>query len=570
MAKTPIRPSWADAVRIIIGGGEYAEQRLPDLFASLIAAGQDDNVLMATISHWLRTVDTENEAALGYGVARWLKGRGPAAAMLAHALETTLRTAHELNEYPAGTLAAATPEDRERFRMALVAKFQNNVERARARFATTFNNLGGGMADPNTPTEPKASAWTRFVEATGFSKMFDALGNMGTGAGKVLENMGDAAADIMRVLFAILGGSILYCGAVFGIALFLPEVMSYVAWASFGVLVGVPALMMIFGAARREGLIAQGVAAFMLWFVCSTLLYITFALAGAAGMYTGENIWRILVAGPVIFVIWDRVMMGITQSAVRTGKFNWMEVKAFFSGGKVDETERKEIDEAMRKAIYLIRISITATAAVLLIWFMMVIVEMNLHPLPFHLSVLLVTGLAFLSIAYARMALALWREGDWPKHLDTLSKGWAATFFQSAQRGWVVAGAVGLGLLVFWGIFNDPKTTDQTAVGSQGQAEEPGILQRIGDIGKASADMALDEAEDAVGINRAETKKSTRTTSKEEEDEQDEEPARKTRTDMVRCGDAEIPAEKVRKDRKTLGSEFCSESMGDIYPCNCE
>lgn len=559
MAKTPIRPSWADAVRIIIGGGEYAEQRLPDLFASLIAAGQDDNVLMATISHWLRTVDTENEAALGYGVARWLKGRGPAAAMLAHALETTLRTAHELNEYPAGTLAAATPEDRERFRMALVAKFQNNVERARAQLNTTFTNLGGRVADTNTPTEPKPGVFDRFMLS---------LSGLSDGAGELLKDVGETAVVIVRALMIIIGASVIYCAVILGITLQFPEAMNTVAGMAFAILVCVPGGLMIAFGAQKNGVVPGAAAAFMLWFVSSTLLFITFALAGAAGMYTGGNIWSILVAGPIIFVVWDRIVMGITQAIIRTGKHEVLWAKAFSSGLKVDEAERKAINLAMEKSIYLVRISITATAAVLLIWLMMVIVEMNLHPLPFHLSVLLVTGLAFLSIAYARMALALWREGDWPKHLETLSKGWATTFFQSAQRGWVVAGAVGLGLLVLWGIFNDPKATEQTATtGSEQEETEPGILQRIGDIGKAGADMALDEAEDAVDIHRPEAKKSAPAAPREEE------PAprslKKSGGETVDCGSyGEIRAEKVRKDRAGLIAGFCDgEGMKEIYPC---
>ena len=69
--------SFWEIFRLWMAGGEYAEKRIPELVATMVAQHQDENAIVGVVSDWLRShfVD-ENQTAATFWVAKVIRRRG--------------------------------------------------------------------------------------------------------------------------------------------------------------------------------------------------------------------------------------------------------------------------------------------------------------------------------------------------------------------------------------------------------------------------------------------------------------------------------------------------------------
>lgn len=524
----------AEIARLAIAGGEYAEFSGPETIAKLVASYQDSNAVAAIVSDWLRkNLQDKNQIAVAFFLAKMLKKRGTRLfKVVAEVFEWLPAICDEIRELPEIKNAANVQERRDRFGEAASKKFKERFEAAVALLPPIDPNIGANMA--NAASGISAGLMARATAA---------LGSLGTTAGNLLEHIGEKVKEASRILQMIVGGMILYCLALVLIVFFETTWMAAIAWVALVLLIGAPAIFMVLGGLKKEGTGVQLFSSLFLAFVSTTLLVITFAMAGIGLTVIDEGSWRIIIAGPVIFLIWDRIVCGITQKLLTVPKFLALIGAALSNDGTVDPEEQKNLNTIMHNSTMLVRISITVVAAACFIWTFVIAIQMVQSPPPFLPAILF--GAIHLALvgAYARLALGLWRDGDWAKHLETIAKGWGVTMLNNSWRMWIAIPTVALLLIAGYAFFKPSANEGRSRAE---RAEKSSVSHEVED------EREIVQAEERRPVEKKSTTSSKKTDG------------------TVMCDGKKVSASKLRADLKSLndmfGGNYCSSGITG-YPC---
>lgn len=529
-------PFW-EVIRIFfIGGPEYAEKRIPELLARLIANHQDESLLAGIISDWLRANFTsEDHIAPAYGIARFLKSRGGRFSMAAaEALEALPNTAHELRQMPAIRNAATPEERRALFGAAMSNKFNQVYAAAKTRLEhlpithLNANQQEAAMPDRNSP--PSESWLTRL------SGLFSGAG--GT-AGNAIVAAGSAIDHGVRILGLLIALAGLYCLALVVMVFACPEWIEGIALGSFVIMVFVACVTALWAATRHGGSIIQGAIALTMALIVNTVLLLAFDIANIAqavmmlSMSQGELddvsywCWLLLLAGLVMTLIWDRVGVAITQKLLNAPGVGTRLVRALLNDGRVDAAERAEID--LSNNIMLIDISITVGAVISVLWIILTFILIVVKPIAFPLWATLLLCEILLVGAYGRMGAKLHRKNAVQPHLQAAAEKWSNRIYEGGMNLTVYGGGIGLVIIMIWGVgyYMWRNATDDTT-------------SRLTNVAASAKETTLEYVEEKIGTIEVPS-----------------------------------PAEASQKasDLAAFGGEsYCTtmaeQGMGDFYPCN--
>ncbi|MFA6018166.1 MAG: hypothetical protein WC776_03215 [Patescibacteria group bacterium] len=439
----------------------------------------------------------------------------------------------EIRELPEIKNATNIQERRDRFGEAASKKFKEKFEAAVALLPPIDPNIGANMT--NAASSISADLMAR-LKAT--------LDGLGTSTGSLLEKIGVEVKEAARVTQMIIGGMIFYTLVIGLVTLFKTTWMAAIAWTALVLLIGVPTIFMVLGGLKKDGEGVQLSSSLFLAFVSTTLLVITFGLAGIGLTVVNEGSWKIIAAGPVIFLVWDRVVWGITQKLLNVPKFAALVIGALANDGTIEPNERENLNAFMRSSMALVRISITVVAVACLIWTLIIIIQMVQDPLPFLPAALLCAIHVALVGAYTRLSLGLWKENDWAKHLDIVAKGWGVKMLNNAWRMWIAVPIMFVVAVIGYAFFFKPSEHE-----SRSHAEH------------AEKSSVSREADDETKIVRTEERKPIKKNSA---------PSTKKAEKMVMCNGKKVSAAKLEADLKSLNEkvdgQFCKDGMTK-YPC---
>lgn len=480
--------SFWEILRLWIGGGEYAEHRIPTLLAALLAQGQNESGIVAIIASWLRdNLNDPNKVVVIFYLARVIKYRGGRFGLaIAEALEAMPAVANELQNHP--TVRSA-PDDTARlaaFGTRVQERFGELYDAAKARIPTDIPNTGGGSMPrfqfPNLPWSTISGGLSAALSGTA-----DIMSSLG---GRIAETM-DMTIRFFMFWIAI---AILYFVFIGFMIFAFPGWLSFIAKLSFLVLIIGSCAAIIAAARRRGGSIVQGAVAAVLGLVFSSMLLVAFdaaAISQDVMMFwmtdaeiaeIGYGSWLMLIGGLTISVIWDRICAGITQKLIAIPGVATKTATAL-RDGVITQAEQTEID--LSKNITLIDISITVGAVISVFWIPLTMMHMVHLPLPFPLAIFILWIEVALVCAYGRMGAKLHRKDNVQPHLQDSAAKWSSAIYNGSMRVTAWSALVGLLLIGGWTCYTllgkeNPESVggrvhsaiDHAAIGTVDWAEE--------------------------------------------------------------------------------------------------
>lgn len=537
---TPIL-TFPELMRLILSGGEYRKKRGPELLANWLEDHQDENALAAVLSDWFREnfVDENHTAAL-FALAAYLRARGPRFIALAKVIEMIPDISEEVKRRPAIT-AASTPEERQKLLRENMATAVSEKYAAVKATLTSSSNTGDTMPE----TTDSKQAW--------LNKILGGLGGLRKSLGETLQDLGTDLFTAARYFFQFnalwLGVSVLYLILTLFVTFGPTEAMPWYARASFLFIVGVPAMCMIVGAFMgRRGAALQAAAFYLLWFFGSTLLVITFTLTAVSTIHTKVPSYDILCVGQIVVVVWDRVVMGITQKGLGLPGFFAKFIHAA-SDGKISEEEVKDFAAHWKDNTFLVAISVTVAGAINVAWLFIMIVTIveNLVFLPIGVGII---GLQLLlGSAYIRMALKQGREGEYSKHLglEKYIQTWSHRLYNGSVMTSVLAPLLALVLILGYFFFSEPVASQLWTAFRN--TSRNAVSETVTSVGSRPERVAQAQAEPA------------------------QEPVRQREDgtgggEMMDCGGKLISKAKVEKRKRSLGGTPLPGTESG-YPWHC-
>ena len=542
-----------EGARLWIAGGEYAEKRVPELLAKLIARHQDENAIAGIVSDWLRkNLVDENHVAAVYGIARLLKGRGGRFMIAAaEALETLPAVANEVQRMPAIKNASSTEERGRLFGAAMSDKFNAMYGAAKARLQhlpIPHNTSGGHVADTVTSSTQSASGgWFSGVTS---------------GIGDVASKITEVALAIGQFIVAGIGLCAAYLIVCVAIAWNYPSAMDGFAWLSFYVLTGVPVALTIIGLPfGKHGTVLQFASLAFLVCLSSSLIVIAFVLAAVNGIIVNNAAWGTVIMLIVVTIVWW-VCWAIAQKAVATPGFFISFVPKFVKGFSINKTEAEELATYWRVANTLDKISVTVAGAICAGILVLTIIKLWQQPMPFLLALGLLALELLIGGAFIRMSIRLSGEHDYPPFLGMkeLVKKWMHRLYTSSMA---TAAAILIVIALIIGVasfLGDSSARDWWTSFRHGSIEAVEHSVKMLDDGARNAGQSTSSGTDRV----------TEYTESEIDREEDIAPAK---------------SEPAKKKKAKVGSKqsdcaafggagYCAamaqQGMGDIYPCPCE
>lgn len=528
-----------ELLRLWLAGGEYAEKRIPELIASLIAKHQDDNALAGVISDWLRhNLINENHTALLFWIARVLKSRGGRFFFAAaEALEALPDIAEEMRRKPEMQRGTAE-EQRHRLSAAIADRFTNTFHAAKDRL-THIPIAIGGIVNPSPPSP--SGGW--------LSGWGERLSNLFSGVGSVAGRIAEVALVISGYVMAGIGLCVAYLVVCVYIAWNNPQDMDAFAWKSFYVLVGVPMIIMIFGVIfGRVGRVIQLGSFVTLAFFSSALILIAFAVAAIAGIVVNNDAWGTVVMLMVVATVWDRVVWGLTQKFLSTPGFFLQFLPRFLDDFRIDAADATALAGYWRDSNAIEKITILVAGAINGGALVITIIKLWQQPLPFLLAVGLIGLELALGAAYIRMSIKLSGENDYPAWLGLKEpiKKWMARLYSSSMTSTVAIPIVIVAILALAGIIGG-----STVHSWWSKSHEVGVsaVERTAGVVSNGGSQVLDYAERTVGTPAAAP------------------PAQPARPAPVET--REVPIDRKAQDLADYGGRAVCDAAGDAsYPCN--
>lgn len=531
-----------EILRIWMAGGEYAEKRIPELIATMIAQYQDENAIVGVVSDWLRAhfVD-ENQTAATFWVAQAIRRRGGRFFVAtAEALETLPAVADELRTHP--DIQSGTPEERRaKFGAAISDRFRNSFEAANARLAHIPTALGGTVSDPSRPSVGQR------------------LSSFFAGAATVAGRIAEVALVVTQYVIAALGLCGAYLIACVAIAWSHPvwmPTMDKFAWWSFYLLVGVPIAFMILGIlAGRVGAVIQLASWSWLTILSSSLLVIAFTVASVNGIIVNNDAWDTVTMTLVVTVVWW-IVWALVQKFLSTSAFFLHFLPRYLDDFKIDKADAEALAGYLKESGTFDKISVPVASAISGGMLLLTVLKLWMQPLPLIQATGLIGLEVLMSGAFIRMNIRLSNEHDYPSWLglSPLIKKWMARLYQSSMTTAAVAAlliVLGVGLAGFIG--KDRVEQWWTS----GRDSTLSGVERTGEVISHSAQRLATAVDD--NSTAAPQVEPVRTQPSESH----------ASGAMMNCGaDGMISATKVRKDLADLGEGFCSGGMGG-YPCEC-
>ena len=522
-----------ELLRLWLAGGEYAEKRIPELIATLIATHQDSNALAGVISDWLRhNLINENHTALLFWIARVLKSRGGRFFVAAaEALEALPDIAEEIRHKP--EMQNGTAEERRlRLNAAVADRFTTTFHAAKDRLAHIPIAIGGIVN--SSPPSPSSGGILAMLSG--------ASSNLTDGAKKVLKEGADVAIGAARLVMFLIGAAALWCLFIVMMTIFVPGSMYYIAWASLVVFVAIPAVLMMGGAFKEGvGTLIQVASTCFLLFWTSTMELVTFALATGRAVTLQQGMWDLNFMLVVILVFWDRAIMALTQKLIGIPGSELQKMWAK-RDGEYSPAEQKANKDYWDRQIFLTSISVSVCVAVNVAVIMILWESQRFNPIDFDLFVIIAAVQLVLGATYVRKNIALWRNGDAGVHMDDNAKRWNNRYYNGAQ--WTQFLVTTLALIVLVG--------NRFVPDSWGTNVESSTIRAVEVVGNGGSQV-LNYAENAVGTPAAATQ-----------------PVQSVRPEQS----APVEVRKTKADRKAqsladYGGRAACDAAGDTsYPCN--
>lgn len=522
-----------ELLRLWLAGGEYAEKRIPELIASLIAKHQDDNALASVISDWLRhNLIDENHTALLFWIARVLKSRGGRFFFAAaEALEALPDIAEEMRRKPEMQRGTAE-EQRRRLSAAIADHFTNTFHAVKDRLGHIPIAVGG-IVNPSPPSPPSSPSSGGVL-----AMLSGASTNLTEGASKVLKEGANVAIDSARLVMFLIGAAALWCLFIVMMTIFVPGTMYYVAWISLVVFIAVPAVLMMGGALKEGvGTLVQVASTGFLLFWTSTMELVTFALATGRAVTLQQGMWDLNFMLVVILVFWDRAIMALTQKLIGIPGSELQKMWAK-RDGEYSPAEQKANKDYWDRQIFLTGISVSVCVAVNIAVIMILWESQRFNPIDFDLFVIVAAVQLVLGATYVRKNIALWRNGDAGVHMDDNAKRWNDRYYNGAQ--WTQFLVTTLALIALVG--------NRFVPDSWGTNVESSTIRAVEVVGNGGSQV-LDYAERAVGTPAAAP------------------PAQSVRPAPVET--REVPIDRKAQDLADYGGRAACDAAGDTsYPCN--
>lgn len=536
-------PIW-EVIRIFfIGGPEYAEKRIPELLARLVASHQDENLLAGLLSDWLRNnFVNEDHIAIAYGIARFLRNSGGRFMLAAaEAIEALPATAHELRQTPAIQNAPNAQERSARFGAAMSDKFNSVYGAAKNRLQHTpiphLNHpLGGPVSDP---TSSPSTGW--------FGGITSGLGDV---AGKITE-VAHAVGQFVVAGLGICAAYLLLCVVV---TWNYTNSMDAFAWGSFYLLTGVPIALAIIGLPfGKHGTVLQFASLAFLVCFSSSLVVIAFALAVVSGIIVNNAAWGTVLALIVVTLVWW-VCWAIAQKVVATPGFFIKFVPKFVKDLSINKEEGEELAAYWRESNTIDKISVTVAGAIYAGVLLLTIMKLWQQPLPFLQALGLLAVELLIGGAFIRMSIKLSGEQDYPPWLGLkdVVKKWMHRLYTSSMAtaaailiviALIIGGASFLGDSNARGWWSNFRQSSISATEYSAKAVDNGV-RRTADVVSNGAEKAADYTEEKIDRKA------------------DHAPAKAKAS--AKAGDCKAFG----------GAKYCADmaaqGMANIYPCPCE
>jgi hypothetical protein len=534
-----------------MAGGEYAEKRIPELMAMMIAQHQDADAVAGVISDWLRThfVD-ENQTAATFWVAKAIRRRGGRFFMAAaEALETLPAVAEQLRTHP--DIQSGTPEERRtKFGAAISDKFRESYEAAKERLGHIPITLGSSMPSSTGPSLGE--------RLSGFFASASAMGG----------RIADLALTASQFVITGLGLCVAYLIACVVIAWKHPEMMDAFAWQSFAWLVGVPTVGMIVGILGmpfgRIGGIIQIMSLATLSLISSSLLVIVFTMAPLCDIiaYTNGSIvvtkephWGTIAMTLVVLTVWW-VVFSLLQKFLATPGFFVKFLPFFINDFSIDAQEAKALADHWNNSNAIDKIIVPVASVVSTGMLVLTALKLVVQPLPLILAVGFL-GMQFLMVGvFVRMNIRLSRESDYPGWLGlgpTIKK-WMGRLYESTMTTALLVVTL---LLLGAGVVGFITTDRAQSWWTHGRDSTLNGAERAGEAVVRVADRVT-EPDDQTGLKAVTLSEAV----------QQESGSRESGT-MMKCVTAgKVSKAKVDEDKLALGAGFCEGGMTG-YPCDC-